>query len=64
MRRHIWGYAVCLCPTKRMPGLYELKELTSNLVVYINGIFTSLKFQNVTQNMYTYALNSDDGIVA
>ena len=23
-RRHIWGYADCLCPTKRMPGLNEL----------------------------------------
>ena len=22
--RHIWGYTVCLCPMKRMPGLYEL----------------------------------------
>ena len=24
MPGHIWGYAVCLCPTKRMPGLNEL----------------------------------------
>ena len=24
LRRHIWGFAVCLCPTKRMPGLNEL----------------------------------------
>ena len=22
--RHIWDYAVCLCPTNRTPGLYEL----------------------------------------
>ena len=21
-RRHIWGYTVCLCPTKRMPRLW------------------------------------------
>ena len=21
---HIWGYTVCLCPTKRMQGLYDL----------------------------------------
>ena len=24
LRRHIWGYSVCLCPIKRMPGLYGL----------------------------------------
>ena len=24
LRRHIWGYAVCLCPIKRTPGLNEL----------------------------------------
>ena len=23
-RVHMWGYAVCLCPTKRTPGLNEL----------------------------------------
>ena len=22
LRRHIWGYAVCICPTKRTPGFY------------------------------------------
>ena len=26
LRRHIWGYTVCLCPTKWTPGLYELIE--------------------------------------
>ena len=33
LRRHIWGYAVCLCPIKGMPGLNELKTgfLTSRL---------------------------------
>ena len=24
LRRRIWGYSVCLCPKKRMPGLYGL----------------------------------------
>ena len=28
-RRHIWGYTVCLCHTKRTPGLYELILTTS-----------------------------------
>ena len=23
LRRHIWGYTVCLCPTKGTPGLNE-----------------------------------------
>ena len=27
LRRHIWGYSVCLCPTKGTPGLNELSEL-------------------------------------
>ena len=25
LRRHIWGYSVCLCPIKGTPGLNELK---------------------------------------
>ena len=24
LRRHFWGYSVCLCPIKRTPGLYGL----------------------------------------
>ena len=26
LRRHIWGYTVCLCPTKGTPGLSELNR--------------------------------------
>ena len=26
LRRHIWGYSVCLCPLKSSPGLYGLLE--------------------------------------
>ena len=26
LRRHIWGYVVCLCPIKGTPGLKELIE--------------------------------------
>ena len=25
LRRHIWGYFVCLCPIKRTPGVYGLR---------------------------------------
>ena len=25
LRRHIWGYSVCLCPIKGTPGLSELR---------------------------------------
>ena len=28
VRGHVWGNAVCLCPIKRTPGLYELKGPT------------------------------------
>ena len=29
MKRHIWGYSVCLCPIKKTPGLYgiEFKQI-------------------------------------
>ena len=27
LRRHIWGYSVCLCPIKRTSGLYGLYGL-------------------------------------
>ena len=26
LRRHIGGYSVCLCPIKRAPSLYGLKQ--------------------------------------
>ena len=29
LRRHIWGYAVCLCPIKGTPGLNELIKAAS-----------------------------------
>ena len=31
LRRHIWGYSVCLCPIKGTPGLNELSVLEHNL---------------------------------
>ena len=27
LRRHTWGYSVCLCPIKRTPGLYGLTDV-------------------------------------
>ena len=32
LRRYIWGYAVCLCPTKKTPGLNELKDQKENII--------------------------------
>ena len=34
LRCHIWGYAVCLCPTKGTQGLNELKANLNNTMVY------------------------------
>ena len=31
LQRHIWGYAACLCTTKRTPGLYELSNTMCRL---------------------------------
>ena len=35
-RRHIWGYSVCLCPVKRMPGLNELINSRINILLMHN----------------------------
>ena len=45
LRRHIWGYTVCLCPIKRTPGLYELNPIVINVMatgsynidIHVNG---------------------------
>ena len=54
LRRHIWGYAVCLCPTERTPGLNELSESTFILgvsgVVLISMIYT----RNRANYIYEY----------
>ena len=31
LRRHIWGYSVCLCIIKRMPSLYWFKFVNAGL---------------------------------
>ena len=36
LRRHIWGYSVCLCPIKGAPGLNELMHVCGNLPHKIN----------------------------
>ena len=47
MRRHIWGYSVCLRPIKGTPGLNELKVIAGVIVnilvafVYDLGSLTS-----------------------
>ena len=47
LRRHIWGYSVCLCPIKRTPDLYgfryvQLLILASKLIAYFL-LFSSVK---------------------
>ena len=31
LRRHIWGYSVCLCPVKRTPDFYGLRANRSRI---------------------------------
>ena len=43
LRRHIWGYSVCLCPTKGTPGFNELntdpfKAAYLHLFLYFRGL--------------------------
>lgn len=33
LRRHILGYSVCLCPIKRMAGLYGLKSISQKISI-------------------------------
>ena len=43
LRRHIWGYSVCLCPIKGTPGLNELKRpFCVHLFIFIPVCYRSL----------------------
>ena len=45
LRRHIWGYTVCLCPTKGTRGLYELTfQLSSISLEFI--LYTTILYSN------------------
>ena len=45
--RHICGYSVCLCPIKRTPDLYGLKDL-NNFALQINGFVDVTKMVHIT----------------
>ena len=65
LRRHIWSYAVCLCPIKGTPGLNELKETvifpkmseyTTQNLISINVLFSiqhSVKLSVLDPNLMT-----------
>ena len=36
LRRHIWGYAVCLCPIKETPGVNELNRSSTSRILLGN----------------------------
>ena len=59
LRRHIWGYSVCLCPIKGTSGLYGLKAVSSSL---LSPHYT---FSNDSQDWCTYSLlvNSESFLV-
>ena len=37
LRCHIWGYSVCICPIKRISGLYRLRAYLSRSTLIITG---------------------------
>ena len=47
LRRHIWGYTVCLCPTKGMPGLNELNAPEYKLIGNCAAVLTFNKALNL-----------------
>ena len=44
-QRHIWGYSVCQCPIKRIPGLYGLKYFSVKFCAFVS--FFSFMFVTV-----------------
>ena len=41
LRRHICGYAVCLCPIKGTPGLYKLRsEEKTQYICYVREMIS------------------------
>ena len=48
LQRHIWGYAVCLCPIKRTSGLNELRNEfhLSDVHGAMNHSWSSAKLMN------------------
>ena len=51
LRRHIWGYSVCLCPIKETPGL---NELSSKGVVNMAGSSIADLLGDITRYMNDY----------
>ena len=46
LRRHIWGFSLCLCPIKGTPGLNELKIFIFYLSYHrIDTYFVEFEFQ-------------------
>ena len=44
LRRHTWGYSVCLCPIKGTPGLNELRIIKVCLISgHAHGIIIDYK---------------------
>ena len=50
LRRHIWGYSVCLCPIKGTPGLNELSLGREEIetIAYHSGLTSTIHYENVS----------------
>ena len=56
MRRHIWGYSVCLCPIKRTPGLYH-SRLKWSWSPISNGSHRNMTGKSLSQKTIEQANN-------
>ena len=45
LRRHIWGYFVCLCSIKRTPGLYGLNATQLHRRIFVIYCRTQCKIK-------------------
>ena len=63
LRRHIWGYSVCLCPIKGTPGLNEIIVFTASIPMSIipsfvsYKIFDHLKLSQKLQNLFLLTIH-------
>ena len=60
MRRHIWGYSVCLCPIRRMPaGLHGLIHQSFVIRLYTHlrgGVYVGQEHFGCPESVWFYKL--------
>ena len=61
---HIWGYSVCLCPIKRMPGLYGLRVTDCSVLFIVElsihrGTISAIRRQELPEGDTASVISED-----